>query len=440
MAKAKRVTSGSRRTASTRGASKAKAAAPPAKATRTHHVRKLIHELQVYSEQITAQNEQLFKAQAELEEARDRFADLYDFAPIGYLSLDVNGVISEINLAGAALFGRARAFLLKMPLPALVARADRDRLRVFLTHVIAGHAPAPLPHIEVTLKTDAHHMVRLIARERRRDSHVELLVAMIDVTQERELEKERERAIAMESARAAELSREMTERVAAEEHVKALLERLVGVQEEERRRLSRNLHDHLGQQLTALRLAIGAIKDRGRVSGEANSRVGVIESIVNDLDRDIDRLAWDLRPAELDDNGLAAALDTLVREWAAMTGVAAEFHATAAPAPGARVARDIELHVYRIAQEALTNIAKHAEASRVSVLLRQAREELALIVEDDGHGFPAQPNVSPVEPGMGLVSMRERAALIGGRVQIESMAGRGATVYVKIPLKARLPE
>jgi signal transduction histidine kinase len=140
----------------------------------------------------------------------------------------------------------------------------------------------------------------------------------------------------------------------------------------------------------------------------------------------------------LDDNGLSAALETLVREWSAMTGVAAEFHASATPRPGPRLARDIESHVYRIVQEALTNVAKHAAASRVSVLLTHAREELALIVEDDGHGF-AEAASRPGGSGMGLVSMRERAALIGGQIQIESMAGRGATVFVKIPLKATAP-
>ncbi|MBY0495015.1 MAG: PAS domain-containing sensor histidine kinase [Cyanobacteria bacterium] len=400
------------------------------------HVRELLHELQVYTEEVEVQNEQLVKAQQDIEEARDRFADLYDFAPIGYLSLDGNGLITEINLSGAALFGRVRSVLLKLPLTVLAHSDDRDRLRRFLVHVIASEAMGPPPQIEIALKT-SHHSVRLIARARREKRKLDILVAMLDVTQEHRLEQERQAALAREQARTAELAQEMAERIAAEERVKALLERLVGVQEDERRRLSRNLHDHLGQQLTALRLAIGSIKERtrGGGSGDSNSRIGVIEAIVSDLDRDIDRLAWDLRPAALDDMGLSAALATLVREWAAMTGVSAEFHATASPAPERRLGKDVESHVYRIVQEALTNVAKHAAASRVSVLLTQAREELALIVEDDGHGFPGGIAADPADGGMGLVSMRERAALIGGEIQIESLAGKGATVFVKIPLK-----
>ena len=403
-------------------------------------VRELVHELQVYSEEITVQNEHLLKAQAELEEARDRFADLYDFAPIGYLSIDVSGVITEINLAAAGLFGRSRAFLLNLPLTSLVHLADRERLRRFLAHLIENPDNAKSPHIEVKLKTDGRHIVRMITRPRQQRAGVDVLVAMMDVTQERHLEEERKHALERESARAAELQREVTERMAAEERVRLLLDRVVDVQEEERRRLSRNLHDHLGQQLTALRLSIGAVKERGRARGEHNSRIGVIESIVADLDRDLDRLAWDLRPPALDDNGLPAALDTLVRDWAAMTGVAAEFHASAALSPEPRLARDIESHVYRIVQEALTNVAKHAAAKCVSVLLQQAQEELAVIVEDDGRGFPAaDAKTTPRQPGMGLISMRERAALIGGQVHIESQAGKGATVFVKIPLSAKTP-
>src|SRR5262245_6740208 len=98
-------------------------------------VHELIHELQVYMEEVTVQNEQLLKTQHELEVARDRFADLYDFAPIGYLLLDVHGTILDINLAGAALLGKPRAFLQKLPLTSLVSKQDRERLRVFLAGV-----------------------------------------------------------------------------------------------------------------------------------------------------------------------------------------------------------------------------------------------------------------------------------------------------------------
>ncbi|HEX6163215.1 MAG TPA: ATP-binding protein [Vicinamibacterales bacterium] len=415
------------------GTRKKKSSRAPAPVSRRRG-QDLLHELQVYTEEVEVQNEELRRARAEIEEARDRFADLYDFAPIGYLSLDHTGAITAINFAAAALLGRSRTVLLNLPFTALVAAADRERLRLYLFNVIGSDVDDPSP-IEISLKTEAQYIVRLITRVRRDRGRTDVLVALVDITQERRLERERHGSLARESARAAELAREIVDRTTAEERVKALLERLVGIQEEERRRLSRNLHDHLGQQLTALRLAIGAVKERTRASGETNSRIGVIQSIVSDLDRDIDRLAWDLRPATLDDMGLSAALATLIRDWETMTGVIAEFHASAAPAPQPRLAKDIETHVYRIVQEALTNIAKHAAATRVSVIFKQEPHELSLIIEDDGRGFA--PGTEPTaDAGMGLVSMRERAALVGGELEIESMAGQGCTVFVKIPLRA----
>ena len=112
---------------------------------------KLLHELQVYTEEVEVQNEHLLKTQAELEEARDRFADLYDFAPIGYLSLDATAIIGEVNLCAASLLGRARAFVLNLPLTALVQHDDRERLRLFLVQVVSSEAAGPAPQIEITL-------------------------------------------------------------------------------------------------------------------------------------------------------------------------------------------------------------------------------------------------------------------------------------------------
>src|SRR5262245_22978680 len=134
-----------------------------ARSSSGRQVHELIHELQVYTEEVTVQNEQLLKAQHELELARDRFADLYDFAPIGYLLLDVHGTILDINLAGAALLGKHRSSLVKLPLTSLVSKQDRDRLRAFLAAVGSAESAS---HIELQLKVDGHHIVRLIARSR----------------------------------------------------------------------------------------------------------------------------------------------------------------------------------------------------------------------------------------------------------------------------------
>jgi len=405
----------------------------PRRANDHDHVHALIHELQVHAEEITVQNEQLLKAQGDLEEARDRFADLYDFAPIGYLTLDHHGVITEINLAGAALLGRTRAFLINLPLSALIVREHRTALQNFLARAREPRQAATT--IEVMARTDGKHILRLVARPSIKGREGQLFTAMVDVTDERRLENERRDALEREQTRAAELSTEVNERIAAETRVKALLQRLVTAQEEERRRIARNLHDHLGQQLTALSLTLSSLKDAAAVPTEVRERIDRAEQIVARLDRDVDLLAWDLRPLTLD-LGLATAIGDLVRQWTAVTEVAAEVHQSS-PAE-IKLDAEAEANVYRIVQEALNNVAKHANATHVSVLLEQRADAATVIVEDDGRGFDAElaARSQSHHSGMGLIGMHERAALFDGSVQIESAPGEGTTIFIRIPIKA----
>lgn len=238
-------------------------------------------------------------------------------------------------------------------------------------------------------------------------------------------------AVAPAQSRAEALSREVAIRTRAEQRVKSLLERLVRVQEEERRRIARNLHDHLGQKLTALRLSIGALKERTLSAATLRARLDAIDKIASQIDRDVDFLAWNLRPAALDDVGLAAALETVVHDWSATSGVHAEFHTTPM---FIRLAVDSESHLYRIVQEALNNVSKHAAATHVSVLLEHTDGEVRLIVEDNGRGFDADQALH--HRAIGLTNMQERAAIIGGRVEFESAPGKGTTVFTRVPIRA----
>lgn len=417
----------------------AKARAAPATPRGSgRHVRELVHELQVYAEEITVQNEQLRRAQHDLEVARDRFADLYDFAPVGYLLLDEYGAIADINVAGAAIFGKSRAFLLSLPLPSLIARHDRERLRRFLPLVRDDHAGSPL-QIEFQIKVEGHHIARLIARTRNDHGVKQIFAAMLDITEERRLERERLDALAREQARASELVAEVAERTSAQRSVKTLLSRLVSIQEEERRRLARNLHDHLGQQLSALRLAMTSVVVDTAASQQMRHRLAIIDRITSELDHAVNYLAWDLRPVSLDELGLQAALDGLAHDWSDNTGVKTEF--LGALDPQLRLAAAVESNLYRLVQEALSNVAKHANATCVSILIRHNADTLDVIVEDDGRGFDPDESKSSghLQGGMGLVNMRERAALVDGHVTIESAPGRGTTVFVSVPLKAAAP-
>jgi len=207
-----------------------------------------------------------------------------------------------------------------------------------------------------------------------------------------------------------------------------LLRRLVIAQEEERRRIARDLHDHLGQQLTSLRLKIDAVRAASDPR-MIETALRDIESLLGQIDRDIDFLSWELRPAALDDFGLGAVLENYVREWSHHAGVPARFHVEGL-APE-HVAPEVEATLYRIAQEALNNVAKHARARSLGVVLEWRGSIVSLVIEDDGVGFePSQVSGKMI----GLVGMRERAAVVGGTLEIEPTAGGGTTVIARVPL------
>ena len=400
---------------------------------RAGQVRTLLHELHVHSEELAAQNEQLVRTQAELENARDRLATLYDFAPIGYLTLNEQGVITEANLTAAELCEHRREFLVGLPVFNLLATGDRDRMRQFLQRARAVHTPPGM--IELTLSTKSRRRVRFVTRVAAVPAQsVKLLTAMLDVSTEQRLEADTAAAYQAEQRKSELLEREVAVRISTEERVKALLERLVNVQEQERRRLALNLHDQLGQQLTALRLALATLRDAGD-DHERSGRFDRVEQIVAQLDRDVDFLAWELRPPALDDVGLEAALGEFVRQWSATNGVAARLHHT--PSASARLPAEIESNLYRIVQEALNNVAKHARAQHVSVIFERRAGELTLIIEDDGSGFDTE-DQEIRRHGMGLAGIEERTAAIGGALEVESSLRRGTTLFVRIPLNVAL--
>lgn len=230
----------------------------------------------------------------------------------------------------------------------------------------------------------------------------------------------------------ASLIEEVRNRRAAEAQNRALFARLVETQEEERRRIARDLHDHLGQQMTALRINLEVLADRCAHDDNLTAHVRRTLQLAEDVDRTADFLMWNLHPAALDHLGLAAALEKLVADWSERLAVPVEFDS--GDTKSLRLPRDVESNLYRLAQEALHNVFKHAQASHVAVYLQRRDGHLQVVVEDDGCGFSVTEAADKADAGLGLVSMRERAALIGGTVDIESEPGRGTTVFARVPL------
>jgi two-component system, chemotaxis family, CheB/CheR fusion protein len=228
--------------------------------------------------------------------------------------------------------------------------------------------------------------------------------------------------------RTKELENAIASQMASQVHVVNLLRKVVTAQEDERGRIARNLHDQLGQRLTALRLSLERAQERLAKKNDGDEEINRALSLTHLIDSDIGFLSWELRPAVLDHLGLAAALPRYTREWSEHYGVEVAYKGDSFQA--GRLAHEAEVALYRIAQEALTNVAKHAHASRVDVMLESRDHSVVLVVEDDGVGFdPADSSIA--DRGVGLLGMRERASLIGGDFQVESKPGDGTSIFVR---------
>lgn len=251
------------------------------------------------------------------------------------------------------------------------------------------------------------------------------LVLRANFVQRRQIEAQRERLDGFRQA--------LEDRVAAQTRdLQVLTRRLETLREEERRWMARELHDALGQELTGARYALDLV--RTRLSGENTRLDGALADIHGRLGlahESVRLMLQRLRPRVLDELGVAAALAWLCDDFARRVGVSVEL---AADPPGARVASRLETALYRTAAEALSNVARHAAASRVEVRLGVDAERCVLTVEDDGVGFDPDAATSA---GVGLIGIRERFVALGGRATWGPRAGGGATLRVEAPIEGR---
>ena len=230
---------------------------------------------------------------------------------------------------------------------------------------------------------------------------------------------------------------DVTERRQAEEERARLLRRIMAAQEEERRRMSRDVHDHIGQGLAGLALNLAALGQSAE-QPSLREQIEAVQAMLNQLGTDVELLIWKLRPATLDDFGLVAAISTFVTKWEQRFHVSGTLHTIGMD--NDRLSGDVETVLYRVLQEALTNVAKHSSAENVYVLLQRDGDSVTLSVEDDGRGFDGLEAFTDRVTGRGLVGMRERASLLGGTVDVESHIGQGTTVTVRVPARrSRLP-
>lgn len=224
---------------------------------------------------------------------------------------------------------------------------------------------------------------------------------------------------------------EMLDKLAdSQKRLGALTAKVVAAQEEERKRLSRELHDGTAQAITSILLALSTIK-RSRDMDEVMRRVEEAEAITNNVAEEIRRMSLELRPLMLDELGLVPALQWYTRQSRKVMKTDLEFHSKGLKE---RLPSTIEIALYRLVQEAITNIAKHAEAKHASVTLEGHDHSVVVTIEDDGQGFDLQNTMRARERGLGLFGMQERVSVVGGTLKIDSQPGAGTRIVAEIPL------
>lgn len=510
----------------------------------------LLHELQIHQIELEMQNREMREVQQRLEEARDRYADLYDFAPMGYLTLEETGRILEINLTGAAMLGDERANIIGTPFSARLALNDSQLFFLYLNRVFRSTGTSNIVTELKIKRGGVEHDVRLesapmtgtagqsrtcrmvmtdISEQKRttgalqqtrsaQEALLNTIPAMtyfkdtdlrftavsqvfadffgrpaadilgktsFDLTPREQAEvfqridrsvllsgkplRNRERTVSDargnlfflstslapyfgpdgKTAGLVGVSVDVTAIREAEQRSQDLLrqnrlltQRLFSLQESERRHLARELHDELGQWLTAIQAEAGAICSSSGAEREPEiyANAQAIGKSATEVQSVIRRILRRLRPSLLDELGLTESLQELAIQWR-------QHHP--------KIVCDLELDgnlddlpeslnitLYRIVQEALTNIANHAQASHVKVWLRRvpgeasAPEHLLLTVQDDGKGMDPR---LPLK-GLGMLGIRERVITSGGEFMSHSAPGQGVCIDIRLPVAQEMIE
>ncbi len=496
--------------------------------------KELLHELQVHKLELEMQNESLRQLLVALEDSRDRYVDLYDFSPIGYLTLDGDAVIREINLTGASLLGQPRGEILNRPFSLLVAPEDLTRWRTLFTQA-TQHGDRSSGELMLRGPDGAHFVAQLeCLRAADADNRPAVRMALTDISERKQADAVRQdtearyRAIfnhALDGIVLAEVEtrklcspnetflrmtgyteeeverlrvddihptadlpwimerftqqargeiaiaenmpvlcrdgsifyadvnteklvlngkryllgefRDVTERRLAESRVRHLSIQLAKTEERERREITQNLHDDLGQLLAIAKLRLSSIDCMEHCRGHEDlmRQVRTVEEMVDRANRSIRSLGMQLSPPALSREGLLPALAWLAEEMRRDHGVHVTVHAEG----HVPLLNDtLGSLLFRAVRELLLNAAKHAQVVAADVSLVMEGETLVISVADEGCGFaPGQSQPFSTESGFGLFSVSERIELIGGSMQIDSRPGDGTLVVLTLPSASR---
>ncbi|MCX6902716.1 MAG: PAS domain S-box protein, partial [Verrucomicrobia bacterium] len=415
--------------------------------------RRLLQELQIHQVELEMQNAELQKARDELETALEKYTDLYDFAPVGYFSLDEQGRILEANLAGAALLGIERSRLINQRLLAFMAPTTQAVVRNLLEQVFAGRGKQVC---EATLRNGGgatfwatFHGASAVSLGGPRKW---CRVTVSDITTLKQAQEAQRRVEAL-SVTNQGLRREIIKRQEAEEALKQseqhqtqllvqsrhmqqqlrhLSHQILQAQEDERKRISRELHDEIVQTLVGIDFHLENLFRDATLNPRAlKKKIAQTQRLVESLVNIVQQFARELRPTTLDDLGLIAALHSFMKDFTKRTGIRVHFTAFSGVNHLHSSQRTV---LFRVVQSALSNVAQHARASRVKVSLRHIADAIHLGISDNGRAFAVERVLrARKNQPLGLLGMRERVEMLGGSFSVESAPGQGTTIRAQIP-------
>lgn len=375
------------------------------------NLQNLIEDLKLYQVELEMQNENLRRAYQELDQVKNNYLDLYDFAPIGYMTLDSNNRIVEINLAGAKMLGLER-------------------------HCLVG---SHFSRFVLSDSTDCFYQHHRQCFEARQRNHCELRMKGAD---------ENPRYFYLESGVVSDekgnLSRirtamiDITERKKAEERIKSLNHELLKSQEDERQMISRELHDRIAQELSAAKMGYDALMcDLPDTLVEVRERAAALSKILQHGIITVRDLSYELRPPGLEGGNIVDSLFYFCSEFSERSGIRVEFHSTGME--NTKIDSFTAINIYRQVQEGLFNVRKHAEAERVRVTCSYIGSEIVICIMDNGKGFDVAQRMADLtaEKRMGLRSMEERANLMGGVMRVWSKPMEGTRIFIRIPYEQK---
>jgi PAS domain S-box-containing protein len=422
--------------------------------------KRLLHELQVHQIELELQNAELQEARNKVETLLETYTDLYDFAPVGYFSVDEQGLILEVNLTGAAFLSIERARLINQRLQGFVDPPSRKLLPAFLKKVFAS----PGKHIcELPLLNERGIPfwadLQAASADSANGSRKWCRIAVSDLTTLKHEEEVRRRLEDMAHANQ-KLKQENIQRQKVElalkkseahyaqlfeqsrqmqEQLRHLSRQLLLTQEEERKRISRELHDEIVQTLVGINVHLASLTMKAPVNlKDLRKRIIRTRRLVEKSVEIVHRFARELRPTVLDDLGLIPALKSFIKDFTKRTNIVTHFTAFAGVEQLNGAQRTV---LYRVVQSALANVHKHAHANEAEVSIRRLQSSIRLEIHDNGRSFEMERVLfAKRHKRLGLLGSRERVEMVGGKFGVASAPGQGTTISAEIPIGVDSPK